>query len=63
MGILFKHWEGEFKQQPLCAMSHRTHLADDAKRLAELLDTAQITVVAVTVLTDGDVELNLELKL
>jgi hypothetical protein len=34
-------------------------LEDDAQRLAELLHTAEVTVVAVTVDTDGDIELNL----
>ena len=60
VGILFKHW-----RHLVCAVVQKddardcTHLVDDAKRFAELLDTAQITVIAVAVLADRDVEFNL----
>ena len=37
-----------------------THLVDDAERLPELLYTAEVPVVAVTVLTHWHIELNLE---
>lgn len=38
-------------------------LVDDAKRLTELLHTAEVSVVAVTVDTDGDVKLNLVISI
>lgn len=38
-------------------------LLDDAERLAELLHAAQITVVAVTVDTNGNIELNLVVRI
>ena len=40
-------------------MPHGTHLADDAERFTELLDTTEVAVVAVTVLTHRDIELDL----
>ena len=35
---------------------------NDAQRLAEFLHTAKITVVAIAVLSNGDIEFNLETR-
>ena len=37
-------------------------LVDDTKRLAEFLDTAEVTIIAIAVLAHGDVELNLKIR-
>lgn len=37
-------------------------LVDDSERLTELLDTAEVPVVAVSILTDGYVKLNLVVR-
>ena len=39
--------------------SVEVNLVNDPQTLSELLDTAHVTVIAVTILSDGDVELNL----
>lgn len=37
-------------------------LVDDAKTLAELLDAAEVPIVAISVLADGDVKLDLVVR-
>ena len=39
-----------------------SNLVDDPQTLPEFLDTAQITVVAISVFSDGDVELDLSAR-
>ena len=39
-----------------------TYLVNNAERLPELLNTAEIPVVAIAVLSNGDIEFNLETR-
>ena len=62
VGILFKHCNyGVYAVNPLpiALRTLTTRLVDDAERLPELLNTAEVPVVTVTVLSDWDVELDL----
>jgi len=57
--ILFKHYEVSSVSCNLVSWSAETNLVNDPQTLPEFLDTAHVAVVAVTVLSDRNVELDL----
>lgn len=59
-GILFRHYASFGQQQKTDDETRReTHLNNDPQGFSEFLNTAQVPIVAVTILADGDVELHL----
>ena len=57
--ILFRHWQVSSVSCKIAGREVEADLVNDSQTLPEFLDAAHVTVVAITVLSDGDVELDL----
>ena len=63
VGILFKHYKQLYYICSTVDGSNKaTYLVNDAQTLAEFLNSAKIAIVAVAILADRDIKLDLEEK-